>query len=93
MFLADPDICLETVSTDKVKIHNKKRERFQLEVAQELTLNQVSINSLDSVLYSGNDLSCLNERRQCCELQDDGITVVNADSTDSFSCSDSFVAL
>ena len=95
------DTCFDTLSSsDTVTINNKRREKFRMEVPVSLTLENITIDSLDSVLHtqaSGTDLpACLSEYRQCCELDSDGVVQNSSEEaldTDTFSCSDSFDTL
>jgi len=58
--------------SDTVTIINKRREKFRIEVPVSLTLENIVIDSLDSVLHTQDadtDLpACLSEYRTCCEL-------------------------
>ena len=55
---------------ETVTIYNKRREKFRVEVPHALILEDIVIDSLDSILYSHShdtaDPECLSEERQCC---------------------------
>jgi hypothetical protein len=62
-------------------------------------LKNISIDSLDSILYNKDGLvkdtdawTCLMERSRCCTFDEDD-AVANYDTDDLFSCNDAFVAL
>jgi hypothetical protein len=59
--------CLQPNSEDNVKIFNKQRERLRIGVGAALTLDHVTIDSLDSILQTRTlgtpKPSCLNEHR------------------------------
>jgi len=101
-------ICVETASLTEenakngkslATLVNKRREKFRLDVANKLTLTNIKIDSLDSVLMSKDGLivgsdanTCLKERKNCCGAfsdQTDAITgkvstsLANAEPTDT----------
>jgi hypothetical protein len=69
-------------TNDVVTIYNKNREQFTVEVALSLTLTNIKIDSLDSVLFSLDsdvyDTSCLSERATCCLIEDDLLSSVDS---------------
>ena len=79
-----------------VTIYNKRREKFKIDVPYGFTMERITIDSLDSILYSHDqdesDPDCLSEERQCCTISDDDV-VENVSDSDTFSCSDSFTIL
>jgi hypothetical protein len=64
-----------------VTIYNKNREQFTIPVPLSLTITNIKIDSLDSLLFSldtdDNDTSCLSEREICCLIQDDVLSSVD----------------
>ena len=98
--LAD-DLCFAQIGTaaSTVTLHNKRREKFRLDVPASLTLAGVVIDGLDSVLHTqslGTPLpACLSERRACCRLNPSTGVVTNEDAADdaTFSCAASFAGL
>jgi hypothetical protein len=74
------------VCTDEVvTIYNKNRELFEINVPSELHINNIKIDSLDSILYSLSVLSdsCIDERSQCCQMSDEGvISTIDGSSSD-----------
>ena len=95
----EPDIltvsqCYTSLSeSDQVTIYNKKKERFRMDVPVTLTLENVAIDSLDSILHtqapSTSVPTCLSSREQCCSMttNSDGVTVtLESADADSYSC-------
>lgn len=75
------DYCTDEVVT----IYNKNRELFSIDVPVSLTISDIKIDSLDSVLFSvdpdvWSDVSCLREREQCCEITEGIVTSVDGSS-------------
>ena len=71
--------------TALVTLINKRREKFRIDIANRLTLTNVKIDSLDSVLMSKDGLTdtstaatCLTERKRCC-----GVFTGSKDATTS----------
>lgn len=57
------DFCTE----DQITIYNKQRDRFSIEVPRGISLFNIHIDSLDSVLFELPVLpKCLKEMRNCC---------------------------
>ena len=86
-----------TASTSFVTIHNKRREKLKFDVPISLTLSNIVIDSIDSILHTqnlGTPLpACLSERRSCCLLDPGTDTISNASTSDTFKCADSFTQL
>eukprot|EP00347_Sterkiella_histriomuscorum_P010453 403376225 len=59
---------------EKITILNKRRDKFQLRVGRGLTLENIIIDSLDSILPIDKDGSgCLQRKEKCCEMGSDGV--------------------
>eukprot|EP00347_Sterkiella_histriomuscorum_P011673 403371551 len=62
----------------KITIFNKRRDKFQLRVGRGLTLENIIIDSLDSVLPIDQDGNgCLKRKENCCEMGSDGFISSN----------------
>jgi hypothetical protein len=70
------DVCTD----DVVTIYNKHREQFTVPVPLSLTMTNIKIDSLDSILFSLDsdvyDTSCLSERYTCCQIENDVLSSV-----------------
>ena len=85
--------CVED-RTQRVRIFNKMRERFELKILASLRLENIVIDSLDSILPRGHP--CLSEYRQCCGVTYSAVShgVSNLDDSDtSLNCSQAFESL
>lgn len=83
------DVC----TSSSVTIWNKRRENLIIDVPVSLTLQNIIIDSIDSILSPSEP--CLSTRKKCCKVEDDG-TIANADKADptaAFSCSSEFSSL
>ncbi|CDW71358.1 UNKNOWN [Stylonychia lemnae] len=58
--------CLTT--GDKVIIKNKIRDRLNIKVGQGLTITNVIIDSLDSIVDTSETASCLSDILDCCQI-------------------------
>ena len=75
-----------------VVLHNKIKERFQIHVYTELTMNNFIIDSLDSILPPGTP--CLSQMEQCCEWDPASGLPQNADlSKTDFNCTKEYKKL
>eukprot|EP00347_Sterkiella_histriomuscorum_P009701 403340212 len=72
-------LCVDTDAGEKVTIYNKLRERFQLFVGAGLTLQNIIIDSLDSIVDSSGDSipDCLKELGRCCEISQGTFDIVD----------------
>jgi hypothetical protein len=76
---------ISTVCTDTfVTIYNKQREQFSIDVPVSLKLENVKIDSLDSLLYqNGTTNSCLSKREKCCKISSSGNSIESLDGSQS----------
>eukprot|EP00347_Sterkiella_histriomuscorum_P021660 403333207 len=59
---------------EKITIFNKRRDKFQLRVGRGLTIENIIIDSLDSILPIDKDGNgCLKRKEKCCEMGSDGV--------------------
>lgn len=65
---------------DYVKIVNKRRDGFVVDAPVKLTINQITIDLIDSILPSSTP--CLNLNKTCCYVGSDH-AIHNADPTDN----------
>ena len=75
---------------DRVTIFNKMRERFEIQMQFAMKLENITIDSADSVLPFGSP--CLSEYRQCCKHVPD-LGIVNFSPKFNDSCASNFTAL
>ncbi len=65
-------------SGTQATINYKMRDKFSFKVGQQLTLENIYFNAIDSIFTPNSDPNgCLTYEGQCCKIEEDSLVTVN----------------